>query len=73
MHQWVKLAIHFGLSKDQIETIRSSQNPTAETLIAAKKENIELKWKNVLESLLLVGEYELAEHVCTNQGWSCHS
>ena len=72
VHQWVKLAVHFGLSKDQIETIRSSQNPTAETLIAAKKKNIDLKMKDILEGILAIGELELAERLCTEQGWSCH-
>ena len=72
VHQWVKLGIHFGLTKDQIETIRSCQNPTAETFLAAKKGNIELKWKEIVQSLLAVGEYELAERVCIEQGWSYH-
>ena len=67
---WVRLAIHYGLRKDQIETIRSSGNPTAETFIAAKKENVDFNWRDVLEGLLAIGEYELAERVCTEQGWS---
>ena len=71
VHQWVKLAVHFGLSKDQIEAIRSSQNHTAETFIAAKKENIGISWRDVIESLMAIGEYELAKRVCTEQGWLC--
>ena len=70
---WVRLAIHFGLKNNKIETIRNSGNPTAETLIAAKKDNIDFNWKNVSEGLLAIGEYKLAERVCTEQGWLCNS
>ena len=70
---WVRLAIHYGLKKDKIETIRNSVNTTAETFVAAKKDNIDFNWKDVSEGLLAIGEYELAECVCTEQGWLCNS
>ena len=70
---WVRLAIHYGLKKDKIETIRNSVNTTAETFVAAKKDNIDFNWKDVSEGLLAIGEYELAERVCTEQGWLCNS
>ena len=70
---WVRLAVHTKLSKDKIETIRRSGNPTAKIFIAAKKENLDFKWKDVLEGLLAIGEYELAERVCTEQGWLSNS
>ena len=71
VRQWVKLGTHFGLTKDQIENFRSHGNPTAETFITAKKKNIDMNFRDVLEGLLAIGEYELAERVCTEQGWSC--
>ena len=44
-----------------------------ETFVAAKKDNIDFNWKDVSEGLLAIGEYELAERVCTEQGWLCNS
>ena len=73
MHQWEKLGSHFELMKDQIESIRRNESPSAATFIAAKVKNLELKWKNILEGLLSVGEYELAEHICIEQGWLVYS
>ena len=70
---WVRLAVHTKLSKDKIETIRRNRNPTGKIFIAAKKENLDFKWKDVLEGLLAIGEYELAERVCTEQGWLSNS
>ena len=70
---WVRLAVNTKLTKDKIETIRRSVNPTAETFIEAKKENIDFKWKDTLEGLLAIGEYKLAERVCTEQGWLSNS
>ena len=67
VHQWVKLALHFGLSKDQIENI--SPNPPASTFIEAKVKQIDLNWQKIVEGLLTVGEYEVADRVCTEQGW----
>lgn len=71
VHQWVDLGVHFGLEIDQIESIRSSQNPSAEIFITAKKKNIDLSWKDVLEGLFAIGEYEVAESVCIKRGISC--
>ena len=73
VRQWVKLGTHLGLTltKDQIENTSRSGNPTAETFIAAKKKNIDMNIRDVLEGLLAIREYELAERVCTEQGWAC--
>ncbi|XP_064387634.1 uncharacterized protein LOC135335894 isoform X2 [Halichondria panicea] len=67
-NQWFQLGIRLGLGKDQLEAIKKSQHPTAATLQAAKIKNIDMLWKDIVEALLSIGEYELAESVCTQQG-----
>ncbi|XP_064387638.1 uncharacterized protein LOC135335896 isoform X2 [Halichondria panicea] len=67
-NQWFQLGIRLGLGKDQLETIKKNQHPTAATLQAAKIKNIDMLWKDIVEALLSIGEYELAESVCTQQG-----
>ena len=66
--QWFQLGVCLGLGNDQLETIKKSQHPTAATLQAAKIKNIEMQWKDIVEALVSIGEYKLAESVCTQQG-----
>ena len=66
--QWFKLGLQLGLTVDYLESLKKSPQPTAATLIAAKIKNIHLYWKDVVKSLLLVGEYKVAETVCSQQG-----
>ncbi|XP_064388594.1 death-associated protein kinase 1-like isoform X4 [Halichondria panicea] len=66
--QWLRLGVRLGLGNDQLETIKKSQHPTATTLQAAKLKNIDMQWKDIVESLVSIGEYKLAESVCTQQG-----
>ena len=56
------------LSKDQMGPLRNSQYPSTEMFLAAKVNNMKLKWKDVLEAILSVGEYELARQVCKKRG-----
>ena len=66
--QWLQLGVHLRLGNDQLETIKKSQHPTAATLQAAKIKNIDIQWKDIVEALVSVGEYKLAESVCIQQG-----
>ncbi len=66
--EWLLLGICLGLGNDQLETIKKSQHPTAATLQAAKIKNIGMQWKDIVEALVSIGEYKLAESVCTQQG-----
>ncbi len=68
--QWRQLGVHLGLDNDQLDCscIKKSQRPTAVTLQAAKVKNIDMQWKDIVEALLSIGEYQLAESVCTQQG-----
>ncbi len=69
--QWLQLGVRLGLGNDQLETIKKSQRPiTAATLVlrAAKIKNIDMQWKDIVKALVSIGEYELAESVCTQQG-----
>ena len=61
------------LKVDQWLSLKKSPHPTEATLLAAKVKNIDLKWKDVVESLLHTGEYKLAETVCSQQGLSLAS
>ena len=49
--------------------IRTRKYPSTETFLAAKVNNMELKWKDVLEAILSIGEYQLADRVCSDRGW----
>ena len=66
--QWLQLGVCLGLGNDQLETIKKSQHPTAETLRAGKIKNIDLQWKDIVKALVSIEEYKLAESVCTQQG-----
>ena len=68
VHQWFELGLHLGLTEDELHSMEEGQNPTASTLVAAKVKNIELKWKDIVASLVRIGEYQQAERVCTEQG-----
>lgn len=68
VEQWFKFGLHLGLTEDQLEVIRKNQNPTAVTLVAAKTKNISMKWKQVVEGLLRIGDYQLAKSVCSKYG-----
>ena len=65
---WRELGAHLGLSEDQLEYAEKSQQPTAAVLLAAKVRDINLRWNQIAESLLRVGEYDLAESICNKQG-----
>ena len=51
-----------------MEHIRNSEYPSTETFLAAKVKNMYLKWKDIFEALLSIGEYELAGRVYSEQG-----
>ena len=68
IEQWFKVGLQLGLTEDQLGCLKDSPQPTTATLLEAKKENIDLNWKYVVGSLLLVGEYKVAESVCSQQG-----
>ena len=68
--QWFKLGLQLGLTEDQMGRFKKSPQPTAATLIAAKVKNIDLNWKHVVESLLLLGKYNVVDTVCRQQGLS---
>ncbi len=63
--QWLQLDVRLRLENDQLETIKKSQHAT---LQAAKIKNIDMQWKDIVEVLVSIGEYKLAERVCTQQG-----
>ncbi len=65
--QWLQLGVCLGLSNDQLETIKKSQHPTAATLQAAKIKNTDMQGKDIVEALVSIGEYKLAESVCIQQ------
>ena len=71
--QWLKLGHHLNLTDEELESLKKSPHPTAATLITAKTKNIDVTWKDVVESLLHIGEYKLAETVCSQQGLSLAS
>ncbi len=66
--QWHQLGVHLGLDNDQLDSIKKSRRPTAATLQAAKVKNIDMQWKDIVDALLSIGEYQLVESVCTQQG-----
>ena len=68
LDQWYKLGVHFRLTNVQLEEMKKSSNPTAAVLLAAKVKDINLKWIQLLEAFLRVGEYKLAESICNEQG-----
>ena len=45
-----------------------SRHPTTEIFLAAKIKNIELKWKDIIQALLKIEEYKVADDVCSDQG-----
>ena len=71
--QWLKLGHHLNLTDEELESLKKSPHPTAATLITAKSKNIDVTWKDIAESLLHIGEYKLAETVCSQQGLSLAS
>ena len=73
VNQWLKLGHHLNLTDEELESLKKSPHPTAATLLAAKTKNIDVTWKDVVESLLHIGEYKLAETVCSQQGLSLAS
>ena len=68
VNKWYEMGLHLGVTKDEMERLRISRHPTTLTFLAAKTKNMELRWKDILQALLSVEEYELADHVCTKQG-----
>ena len=69
VYKWHDLGLHFHLSEDQMGHVRNSEYPSTETFLAAKVNNKELKWKDILEALQSIGEYQLSDRVCSDQGW----
>ena len=69
LDQWFGLGLQLGLTENQLERFKKSLQPTAATLLAAKVKNIDLIWKHVVESVIVVGEYKVAASVCSQQGW----
>ncbi len=67
-NQWLQLGVRLGLGNEQLEAIKKSQHPTAATLQAAKTKSIDMQWKDIVEALVSIGEYKLAESVCTQHG-----
>ena len=49
--------------------IGNSEYPSTEIFLAAKVNNVELKWKDILEAILSIAECQMAIHVCSEQGW----
>ena len=43
-----------------MERIRNSRYSSTEMFLAAKVKNVDLKWKDIFEALLSIGECELA-------------
>ncbi len=67
--QWLTLGVRLGLGNDRLKTIIKNQHPIAAiTLQAAKIKNIDMQWKDIVEALVSIGLYKLAESVCTQQG-----
>ena len=66
--RWHQLGAHLGLSDDALEETKKSPHPTTAVFLAAKMKDVDLKWCQVAEALLRVGEYTLAEGVCNEQG-----
>ena len=62
--RWCELGAHLGLTEDQLEDAKKSSHPIAAVLLAAKARDINLKWNQIVKSLLCVGEYEVAESIC---------
>ena len=68
VEQWFQLGFYFGLSGNQLKSLKNNDNPTADTLVSAKAKNIDLKWVRIVQGLLNIGDYKLAESVCSQQG-----
>ncbi len=66
--QRLQLGVNLGLDIEQLNVARKSKYPTATALWAAKVNNIDMQWKDVVRALVNIGEYKLAENVCTQQG-----
>ena len=66
--QWFEFGLQVGLTEEDLHSVEKDQNPTASTLLAAKIKNVELQWKDIIQSLVKIGEYQQAESVCTEQG-----
>ena len=66
--QWHELGAHLGLTEDQLEEAKKGPHPTADILLAAKVRDIDLRWVHIVEALLHVGEYGVAEKIYKEQG-----
>ena len=69
-NHWFKTGLNLGLDKDELQSLKNSPQPSAATLLAAKVKNINLNWKHIVEGLLLAGENEVAESLCSRRGLS---
>ncbi len=56
------------LNMDYYYKFRSSSSYYQESLCTIKIDNIDMQWKDVVEGLLGIREYELANNVCLEQG-----
>ena len=61
--KWHDLSVPFHLSEEEMG------HSSTETFLKAKVKNEELKWKDILEALLSIEEYQLAVRVYREQGW----
>ena len=68
VEQWFQFGFYFDLTGNQLKSLKNNDNPTADILVAAKVKNIDLKWVQIVQGLLNIGDYELAESVCIQQG-----
>ena len=66
--KWHKLGGYFHLTKDQMQQIKISQDPSTETFLAAQDNGMELRWIDILQALLSIDECELAGRVVSEQG-----
>ena len=64
-----ELGGYFRLTEDQMWHIRDSQHPTTEAFIAAKVNNRELRWKDIVQALLSIDECKQLGLVYSEQGW----
>ena len=70
--RWYDLGRHLRLTNDQLEEAKKNPNPTAAVLLAAKVKNINLKWSDIVEALLRVGEYEVAQRIANEHSELYH-
>ena len=66
--QWDSFGHELGLSTDDLKSISKKRSQTVAIFLIAKTKNIDLKWKEVVLSLVTIKEYKMAEYVCKQHG-----